>query len=177
MMSRNAALFSGKYIEYVTPKKLYQQLDAEFHFVLDPCTTKDNPLNMPICFTKEDDGLSKEWNYCVIDGDGFRRQAVYVNPPYGKNIIDWVKKAYCQSGRHDITIVMLLPARVDTRWFHDYIYNKPNVEIRFIRGRLKFETSVQHIPNTAPFPSLIVIFHPRRKHHRSNYHNEQVYRL
>jgi site-specific DNA-methyltransferase (adenine-specific) len=163
MMATNAALFSSKYTEYVTPKKLYEELDKEFHFALDAATTKDNPLNTSIYFTKEDNALSKDWHYTVIDSQGVRRNAVYVNPPYtSRNIVDWIKKAREESVKHGITIVMLLPSRTDTRWFHDYIYRKPNVEHRFIRGRLKFkvDTSIQAVPNTDPFPSMIAIFRP-----------------
>ena len=82
--------------------------------------TKDNPLNTSIYFTKEDNALSKHWHYTVIDSQGVRRNAVYVNPPYtSRNIVDWIKKAREESVKHGITIVMLLPSRTDTRWFHD----------------------------------------------------------
>jgi site-specific DNA-methyltransferase (adenine-specific) len=151
MMNRCQALFTGKYIEYGTPRKLYDELNEEFSFVLDAATTGDNPLKTPYYYTVAEDGLKQSWS--VRNGGN-----VYVNPPYGKNIIEWVKKASEESARHNITVVMLLPARTDTRFFHDYIYNKPNVEVRFIRGRLKFITSVQDVPNTAPFPSMLVIF-------------------
>lgn len=78
---------------------------------------------------------------------GFR---VFCNPPYGRAIKDWVKKA----SESNTLVVMLIPARTDTQYFHNYIYNKPNVEIRFIKGRLKFGDS----KNSAPFPSMVVIF-------------------
>lgn len=74
----------------------------------------------------------------------------FCNPPYGRVIGDWVKKAYEES-RNGL-VVMLLPARTDTKWFHEYIYGK--AEIRFLKGRLKFGDSV----NSAPFPSMIVVF-------------------
>jgi phage N-6-adenine-methyltransferase len=153
MMDRCQALFTGKYIEYGTPRKLYDELNEEFHFDLDPCTTPDNPLQISYYYTVAEDGLKQSWNV----GNGNHWGSVFVNPPYGKNIIQWVKKASDESINHNITVVMLLPARTDTRFFHDYIYNKPNVEVRF-RGRLKFLTSVQDVPNTAPFPSMVVIF-------------------
>lgn len=143
---RNAALFSYKTGEYITPKWLYDQLNEEFHFYTDPCTTEDNPLHAPWFYTKADDGLESVWY-----GN------VYVNPPYGKDIGLWIKKA-CFHALHrgEGTVVMLLPARTDTKWFHDYIWNKPSVEIRFLRGRLKFGGTDK--PNTADFPSMIVIF-------------------
>lgn len=154
MMERCQAMFTGKYIEYGTPRKLYDELNKEFSFVLDAATTADNPLKTPYYYTITDDGLKQSWNV----GNGSQWGSVFVNPPYGKDIIQWVKKASEESARHNITVVMLLPARTDTRFFHDYIYNKPNVEVRFIRGGLKFLTSVQDVPNTAPFPSMLVIF-------------------
>ena len=152
MMDRCQALFTGKYIEYGTPRSLFDELNEELHFVLDPCTTSDNPLQTRHFFTKQDDGLTQSWGF---------RGSVFVNPPYGKNIIEWVKKAFDESVKRNINVVMLLPARTDTRFFHDYIYNKPNVEVRFIRGRLKFITSVQDVPNTAPYPSMVVVFNKK----------------
>ena len=114
---------------YSTPKWLYEELDKEFKFDYDPC-----PLNSNV------DGLTSKW--------GKRN---YVNPPYGKSIGLWIKKAYEEASRGALC-VMLLPARTDTRWFFDYCM-KAN-EIRWIKGRLKFGDS----KNSAPFPSCIVIF-------------------
>ena len=79
---------------------------------------------------------------------------VFCNPPYGREIGKWVEKAYAENMIGGAYVVMLIPARTDTKWFHDYIYNKPNVEIRFLKGRLKFGDS----KNSAPFPSMLVIF-------------------
>lgn len=140
-------LFSHDSTEWQTPKKLFDELNEEFQFELDPCTTKDNPLGTPYFYTKEDNGLNKFWNY----GN------VFVNPPYNRAISKWLDKA-----RHEIKygdrieyIVFLLPARVDTKWFHKYIYNlESNAQIRFIKGRLKFTNSM----NSAPFPSMIIVF-------------------
>ena len=77
---------------------------------------------------------------------------VFVNPPYGREIVKWVEKSYLESQKENTLVVMLIPARTDTRWFHDFIYHK--AEIRFIKGRLRFGNS----NNNAPFPSMIVIF-------------------
>ena len=93
-------------------------------------------------FTKEDDGLTKNWS----------GERVFCNPPYGREIPYWVKKCYEENKLNNTFIVMLIPARTDTSYFHDYIYNKQ--EIRFIRGRLKFNDG----KNPAPFPSMVVIF-------------------
>ena len=125
MMDRCAALFTGKYIEYGTPKKLSDELNDEFHFVLDPCTTADNPLGNRFYFTKEDDGLRQSWNV----GNDDIGSSVYVNPPYGRNIIDWVQKSSDESIKHNITVVMLIPVRSDTRWFHTYIYDNTKSNI------------------------------------------------
>lgn len=84
-------------------------------------------------------------------------QTVFCNPPYGRAIKDWVKKSSDESAKPHTTVVMLIPARTDTSYFHDYIYNKPNVEVRFVRGRLKFGDG----QNSAPFPSMVVVFHKK----------------
>lgn len=78
--------------------------------------------------------------------------SVFCNPPYGKELSKWVMKSYWESQKPDTVVVMLIPARTDTRWFHDYIYGK--AEIRFIKGRLRFNNS----KNNAPFPTMIVVF-------------------
>ena len=134
-------LFTSNTDEWYTPIDFYEQLDKEFHFNLDPCATEQNH-KCDKYFTKEINGLSQKWGGC----------RVFCNPPYGRVIGEWVKKAYEESQQPNTLVVMLLPARTDTRWFHDYIYGK--AEIRFIKGRLKFGGSNQG----APFPSMVVIF-------------------
>jgi len=79
---------------------------------------------------------------------------VFCNPPYSK-IKDWVKKCYDEAAT-GATVVLLIPARTDTRYFHDYIYKQH--EIRFIKGRLKFGDS----KNSAPFPSMIVVMKEKK---------------
>jgi site-specific DNA-methyltransferase (adenine-specific) len=134
-------LFTSNTDEWYTPIDFYNQLDKEFHFNLDPCATDENH-KCDKYFTKEVDGLSQKWG-------GYR---VFCNPPYGRTIGKWVKKAYEESKEEKTLVVMLIPARTDTKWFHDYIYGK--AEIRFIKGRLKFGGC----NNSAPFPSMVVIF-------------------
>lgn len=95
-------------------------------------------------FTEAEDGLKQPWG----------GQTVFCNPPYGRAIKDWVKKCSEEAKQPNTTVVLLIPARTDTAYFHDYIYLQPNVEIRFIRGRLKFGDG----KNSAPFPSMVVIF-------------------
>ena len=132
-------MFSSKSNEWSTPQDFFDKLNDEFHFTLDPCATQES-TKCKKYYTIKDNGLSKSWE----------NEIVFCNPPYGREIKKWVKKAYEES--KNAKIVMLIPARTDTSYFHDYIYNK--AEIRFIRGRLKFGNS----KNSAPFPSMVVIF-------------------
>lgn len=135
----NKGLMSSNSNEWATPISFYQELDKEFHFTLDPCATDENHKCSKY-YTINDDGLSKSWD----------NERVFCNPPYGREISKWVKKAY-EENEKGAFVVMLLPARTDTKYFHEYIYNKH--EIRFLKGRLKFNESKQ----SAPFPSMIVI--------------------
>lgn len=136
-----SGLFTSNTPEWATPQDFFDKLDSEFHFDLDVCATAEN-AKCKRFFTKEQDGLSQQWG-----------GVIYMNPPYGREIVKWVKKCSEYNG----TAVALLPARTDTRWFHDYIYGK--AEIRFIKGRLKFGGS----KNSAPFPSMVVIFNGKDK--------------
>lgn len=135
-------MFSSKSELWETPQKFFDELNEQFHFDLDPCATKDNAKCIQF-FTPEVDGLKQDWG----------GHKVFCNPPYGRKLYDWVKKAYDESRKDNTTVVMLIPARTDTRYFHEYIYHKAK-EIRFIRGRLKFGGS----KNSAPFPSMVVVF-------------------
>lgn len=137
----NKALFSSNTNEWATPKAFYEDLNKEFHFTLDPCATELNH-KCDKYFTKEIDGLAQSW----------AGEVVFCNPPYGRSIGEWVKKCYEEHIKNNITIVMLIPARTDTTYFHKYIYNY--AEIRFIKGRLKFNDCKQ----SAPFPSMLVIY-------------------
>ena len=134
---------SSKNMEWETPQDFFDELDKEFDFTLDPCATNETAKCINY-FTPEIDGLKQTWG-------GF---TVFCNPPYGRAIKDWVKKCSEEGKKNYTTVVMLIPARTDTIYFHKYIYNKPKVEIRFIKGRLKFGDST----NSAPFPSMLVIF-------------------
>lgn len=137
----NRALLSSNTNEWSTPRAFYAALDAEFHFNLDPCSTREN-RKCAKYFTVEDDGLKQDWG-------GYR---VFCNPPYGREIADWVRKCSEEAKKPDTLVVMLIPARTDTAYFHDYIYNRAR-EIRFVRGRLHFNEA-----GPAPFPSMVVIF-------------------
>lgn len=133
-------MFSSKSSDWSTPQEFYDKLDAEFGFVLDPCASDEN-AKCAVYYTERDNGLGEAWF-----------GPVFMNPPYGRQIGHWVKRAYQESD--EMLIVALLPARTDTKWFHDYIYGK--AEIRFVKGRLKFGGS----KNSAPFPSMVVIWRP-----------------
>ena len=131
-------MFSSKSADWETPQWLYDELDKEFHFTVDVCATEKNAKCRDF-FSLEVDGLEQNW-----------RGVCWMNPPYGRTIGKWVRKAYEES-QNGATVVCLLPSRTDTAWWHDYCLKG---EIRFLRGRLKFSNS----KNSAPFPSVIVIF-------------------
>ncbi len=137
-------MFSSKTEMWETPKEFFDDLNREFHFDLDACATPEN-AKCTNFYSPEQNGLSMPW-------EGH----VWCNPPYGRQVGKWVEKAYT-SAKTGALVVMLLPARTDTAWFHDYIYRL--AEIRFIRGRLKFGGS----KNSAPFPSMVCIFGGRKK--------------
>ena len=129
-------MFSSKSELWETPQEFFDELNREFGFQTDVCALREN-AKCDTFYTPEQDGLSREWT-----------GVCWCNPPYGRQIGEWVRKA----AESEATVVMLLPARTDTKWFHDYIL--PNAEIRFIKGRLKFGGS----KNSAPFPSMVCIF-------------------
>jgi len=145
--SDQAVLFSHESTEWRTPQKLFDDLDLEFNFELDAAASEENHLCFAF-FNKEQDALKQDWT---------TYGTTYVNPPYGREIKLWVEKAWKESQK-GITVVMLLPARTDTQWFHDFVYGR--AEIRFLRGRIKFLDNEGHELNSAPFPSMIVVFRP-----------------
>ena len=128
-----------------TPKDFFYKMDKEFNFTLDVCAIPEN-AKCKNYFTPSMDGLIQEWV-----------GSCWMNPPYGKEIGLWMKKAYESFLNKSVTsVVCLIPARTDSKWWHDYAMKG---EIRFIKGRLKFGDS----KNPAPFPSAIVIFSPNMK--------------
>lgn len=137
----NELMFSSKTDQWATPQDFFDKLNEEFHFTLDPCADEFNHKCVRY-FTKEQNGLVQDWS----------GETVFCNPPYGREIGQWVKKAFDSVAHTHTLVVMLIPARTDTKWFHEYIYRKQ--EVRFVRGRLKFGNS----QNAAPFPSMVVVF-------------------
>lgn len=138
----NEVMFSSKTDEWSTPQDLFDKLNEEFHFDLDVCANESNH-KCALYYNREQDGLKMTW----------KDHVVWCNPPYGREIGKWVKKAYFENKAHGTTIVMLLPARTDTKWFHNYVLWKAHV--RFIQGRLKFGGC----RNSAPFPSMLAVYY------------------
>jgi phage N-6-adenine-methyltransferase len=133
--------FSSASDAWATPPAFFARLSERFGpFDLDPCATPEN-AKASLYYTREDDGLSQSW-----------RGRVFMNPPYGRSIGKWMRKAH-ESARNGATVVCLVPARTDTAWWHDYAMLG---EIEFVRGRLKFGDSGKD----APFPCAIVVFRP-----------------
>lgn len=145
------ALFSRATDEWATPQEFFDELNAEFGFTLDVCATIHN-AKCDIYIDRAADGLKLSWGFSQELREHGDVGAVWMNPPYGRVIGRWVEKARrtAEQGR---TVVCLLPARTDTRWWHDHVIGG-GAEVRFVRGRLKFGGA----KNSAPFPSAVVIF-------------------
>jgi phage N-6-adenine-methyltransferase len=124
--------------ERETPQRFFDELDREFHFERDVCASREN-FKVTAFWDEGDDALKQEW-----------KGVLWMNPPYGRVIGTWLKKAW--ESRATATTVCLIPARTDTQWWHQYVLQAD--ELRFIKGRLKF----QREKDGAPFPSAIVIF-------------------
>lgn len=136
--------FSSQTDMHSTPQSFFDKVNAEFNFNLDVCASVEN-AKCERYFTKEINGLEKDWagNTC------------WMNPPYGREIGRWVRKAYESSQNENTIVVCLIPSRTDTAWWHEYVMKA--TEIKFVRGRLKFGAAA----NSAPFPSALVIFKNR----------------
>ena len=150
-MNIKACLSSDKNY-WETPTDFYNELNSKYNFTLDPCSSETNH-KCEKYYTKEDNGLEKSWE----------GEIVFCNPPYGRyDTGKWVEKCHEES-KHSV-IVLLIPARTDTAWFHTHIYGKH--EIQFIKGRLKFELNGEPMKDdkgrlqSAPFPSMLVIMKP-----------------
>lgn len=150
-MKNKDACFSSEKTDWETPQDLFDELDEEFHFDLDCCATAEN-TKCEKYITPEQDALllSTAW-------PGVR---VWMNPPYGRDVDRWVEVARYRTFCTQDVVVCLLPARTDTKWWHTWIWDRDKhrpydgVEVRFLKGRVKFVGAKA----SAPFPSVIVIF-------------------
>lgn len=146
-MALNQSLISSERQNWETPQDLFEKLDQEFKFDLDAMADKSNSKK-DVFFSKEQDSLKQDWA---------AYNSIFCNPPYKTKIQNEViKKAHETNKEHGNTIVLLIPARTDTKRWHEYIFGK--AEIRFLQGRLRFEVNGVPCENPAPFPSAIVIF-------------------
>jgi phage N-6-adenine-methyltransferase len=127
--------------EWQTPDALFSKLHAEFSFTIDVCASEEN-AKLPRYWTKDDDALLQDW----------AGERCWMNPPYGRQIGQWIRKAYHES-RRGALVVCLVPASTDTSWWHDYCTRG---QVQFIRGRLCFQDGQRS--GRAPFASAIVIF-------------------
>lgn len=135
-------LFTSNTDLWSTPQEFFDKLNSEHNFNLDVCAISQN-AKCDKYFTPEIDGLKQDWF-----------GSVFMNPPYGREIGKWVEKALKETTKGNCKVVALLPARTDTKWFHDFIYSQEAVFVKLLKGRLKFGDS----KNSAPFPSMIVVF-------------------
>lgn len=151
--NKHALLTPGAKTEWETPSELFEPLDAEFVFTLDVAASHDNAL----CqwdWTAEDDGLKQPWG---------PHKAAWCNPPYGPGIGRWLAKA-AEERLKGVTTVCLLPARTDTKWWHEWVWDKSThhtrtgVEVRFLKGRVRFLLGGKPAPAGSTFPSVIVVF-------------------
>ena len=138
----DGAAFSSNKEDWETPQALYDKLNAIYHFTLDAAASSLN-AKCDNYFTIKENGLKQTWS-----------GRVFCNPPYNRKLREWVKKAVEEANNCEV-IVMLIPARTDTTYFHDYIYKKENIKVDFIRGRLKYEDKGV-AKDSSPFPSMIV---------------------
>lgn len=139
----DGAAMSSKQDDWETPQQLFDELDAEFHFTLDAASTDGN-AKCAKHYTEQDSAFNHSWE----------GETVFCNPPYGRKMIDWIRKCSQEASKPNTMVVLLIPARTDTKWFQDYILHR--AEVRFLRGRLKYERDGKPLgPST--FPSMIVI--------------------
>lgn len=138
----NNVHFSSETDLWSTPRDFFDKLNREFQFTLDVCSTHQN-AQCEKHYTAAEDGLAQDW----------AEEVCWMNPPYGRTIGHWMRKAYHSAALDGATVVCLVPARTDTNWWHNYAMKG---EVRFIKGRLKFGEA----SNSAPFPNAVVVFRP-----------------
>lgn len=140
----NKGMFTANRQDWETPDWLFRQWDDKYHFETDVCALPHN-AKCPVYYTPETDGLAQKWH-----------GTCWMNPPYGREIATWIKKAY-ESSLEGATVVCLIPSRTDTAWWHDYVMRAS--KIHYIRGRIQFVGA----PYNAPFPCAVVVFSPSTK--------------
>ena len=154
----NALMFSSKSDEWATPQDTFDWLNREFQFDVDLAASQEN-TKCEEFYSIEKSALAAHWAEAFPDGVG------WCNPPYSRGLQGKFIEKAAEERVKGFTTVMLLPARTDTRAFHKHIYDetkwtaREGVEIRLLRGRLKFGGA----PSSAPFPSMVVVFRPERK--------------
>jgi site-specific DNA-methyltransferase (adenine-specific) len=146
----HGGMFTSAADDWTTPDDFYRLLDAEFGFTLDPCCYAQTAKCAEF-YTREDDGLSQEW-----------RGRVFMNPPYGRAIGAWVRKAYEAAQTTADVVVCLIPARTCSKWWHDYCMRA--AEVRLVCGRLRFGGQRPEKGHNAPFPNAVIVF--RRGQHK-----------
>lgn len=136
-------------VEWGTPPAVYAALDQQYHFTLDAAAAPINAKHIRH-LTKDVDALGLDWS----------GETVFCNPPYGRDLGRWVRKGLYEAVERSrgAVVVMLLPARTDVAWFHDYVL--PHGEVRFIRGRLGYTRGGASRRARAPFASMVVVFRP-----------------
>lgn len=149
-------MFSKATDEWETPQDFFDRLNAEFEFQLDAAATKENSKTEEYCRF-----VDERANSLTADWASF--QSVFLNPPYSQ-CREFIAKA-AREAQKGCTVVCLVPSRTDTKWWHEHVWDdeasspRVGVEVRFIKGRLKFGGS----KNSAPFPSVVVIFRPTQE--------------
>lgn len=146
-ITRNRGRYYGNGRDWATPPELYEPLDAEFGFTLDPCATPET-AKCNRYYTEAEDGLSKSW----------AGEIVFMNPPYGREIRAWTEKAV-REAREGATVVGLLPASTDLDWWHDHVLAE-DAEVRYLRGRPRFLAPGRRWAQMYA-PSVIVVWRPR----------------
>lgn len=141
----HSALRTSDCVEWATPQDLFDRLNHVYEFQLDASASKSN-AKCKNFFTKKQNGLAQDWH-------PFRR--IWVNPPYGRTIGLWMKKAWEESQKGCL-VTCLVPARTDTKWWHNWVDGKS--QVTFIKGRLKFVNTKQNRIGNAPFPSALVVY-------------------
>lgn len=145
MRAKNNGRYNGNGRHWGTPPEIFEPLNAEFHFTLDPCA-KPTTAKCAVFFTEEDNGLAQDW--------GAHR--VFMNPPYGQEIYAWTRKARL-AAENGALVVGLLPASTDLRWWHEDVVG--HAEVRYVRGRVRFLTDGPYRASGF-FASVVVVWRP-----------------